>query len=132
MAARTMNVAMIEFLSRCIPNVGDFDIKDQGNAGHRVVSVEGDFVAFHRDHRDELNAFGRLGLKLHARLDVVDALKRTARNGLNHAVIPLAITVGRFDRHFKLFAFAQPCQRVLEARYDVAVAVNVSKGLLIF
>lgn len=57
MATRTMDVAMIELLCRRITNICDFDVKNQSDAGHRVIAVQGNLIAIYRNDGDQLNAF---------------------------------------------------------------------------
>lgn len=78
-SARTMDMAMVHLFGRCIADLGDLYIKMQGYAGHRVIAIEEDFIVTDFKDLDAHRSVPALGLKLHARLYIVNPPEGAAR-----------------------------------------------------
>lgn len=128
--ARTVDVTVGQFFAGGIADSRDFDGEVQGEAGHRMVAVQNDFVAVHVDDRDQLHAPGRLRLELHPGENLGGAMEGAFWHGLHHLVIAFAIAVGGRYRNLEGVAHRVARQGAFEAWDDVAQAVEVGKWFL--
>lgn len=130
MTTGSMNMTMIQLFRSCIPDVGNFNIKVQGNAGHRVVAIQNDIVIFNVYHRHQLHTFRRLRLKLHPRQNFINTFKSFARYRLNQIIVPLTVAISRSNGHLEAVTNSLSLQRFFKTGYNVANSMNVGKGLL--
>ncbi len=127
MTALTMHVTMRFFFIGSVTDGDDFDRKEKVLAGQRMVAIDGDGRFIDSGHGDGHSALRGLCLKLHARLDVVDALEGFVRNLLHHEVVMFAITFGssHFDIEFVAGLFAD--KGVFQTRHDLSDAMQISQ-----
>ena len=55
--------------------------------------------------------------------------QRTTRHALDQILVELAVTIGGRDLHIELVAFALAFQLALQARNEVAVAMDIGERL---
>ena len=126
-AARAMHVAVLQFFCRRLAYFRDFHFEVQRLAGQRVVAVHGDHVAGDvSDHYLTMAVFG-FGVEAHALLHLGNALKSTAWHLLDKALLVDAVAVFWGNRDLQLLAGGLAFEFALEARDEIAVAVQVSE-----
>jgi hypothetical protein len=128
-AAFTVDVAMRKFFVGRFAHVGDLDREVQGLARERVVAIDGHVVALDLRDGDVDRPLVIATLELHARLQVFDALERGLRHDLDKLRVAHAVTLFRHHVDLELIAGLLAFQRLLEARDDMALAVDVSQRL---
>ncbi len=126
-AAIAVHVTMHFFFIGGVTDSDDFDREEKVLAGQRMVAIDGDSRLIDGGHGDGHAALRGLCLELHARFDVIDALKGFARNLLHHEVVMFAIAFGsgHFNIEFVAGLFAD--KSVFQARYDLADAMQIGQ-----
>lgn len=118
-------MAMRELIFRRGAHAFDRHVEIELLTRERMVAVDRDHVAGDVRDGDRARALIRLGLELHADVDIANALEGTTRNLLHERLVVLAVPFrGReLDAHriARRFAF----ERALEARDQVAVAMQI-------
>lgn len=116
------------FLSRRA-NLLDRHVEVEVLACERVVAVDSDIVVVDFNDTNRDRALVSVGLKLHARLKVFDALKTILRHDLLQCWIYLAIAIFWIDAHFCSLANEFTCEGSLEAWNDVTMTVEIDHWL---
>lgn len=98
-------------------------------ARERVITVNGDFVTFNFNHAHGYGTLVRVRLKLHAGLEVFDALEAILGYDLFECRIGLAVTIRGIDAHFSTVASLLAYKRSFEARDDVAMTMKIDQRL---
>src|SRR5690606_28819016 len=98
-------------------------------AGERVVAVDAHGLVARLDHRHQQRAALALRMELHAGLDLVHALEQLARHVLDQRRVVLAVAFLGLDVDLDRVASLLAGQRLLQARDDVAGAVEVAQRL---
>ena len=130
-AFRAVHVTVFFLFVAGFADFGDFHVEVQGFTGQRMVAVHGDFLAFHGGDGEDARAGLGLGLELHARLQLAAGAFEGGRgNLLDQAFMALAVAFFRGHLHFQLVAGFLAHQRFLQARNDVAVAMQVVQRFL--
>ncbi len=125
-AAGPVHVAVLEFFLRGLAHLGDLDFEVEVLACQRMVAVDGDHVALDAGDRHHARVtIGRLGLELHAGLQVRDFAERALRHALDEFRVTFAVTVGRRDLDAEFRSRRLALELAFEARNQVAVAVYV-------
>lgn len=131
MATGTVHMAVVDFFGAGVADFCHFYIEVECHPGHRVIAIEDDLIANHLDDRHELHAFSRFGMKLHARFDLIHALKCISWHGLHQVIVTQAIGLFRRNRDMELVAEHLPGERVFQAWNDVALAVDIGEGFVV-
>ncbi len=92
MAALAMHVSVVDFFFGGVTHRNDFYRKKQYLSGQRMVAIHGNGGFIDGSYRDCHPALRRLGLKLHAGLNVINALKSFAWHLLHHELMVFAVT----------------------------------------
>lgn len=132
MTTRAVNMAVRQlFLAGCA-YIGYFDRKVQGLAGEWMVAVDEYLAVLDLGDGDVDLALRTTALELHAGLDVFDALERFARHFLHQLGVMHAITF--LGRHvsLELVADGSAFHLLLQARNDLATAMQISQRIATF
>ncbi len=128
-AARSVNVAVLELFGRRGANLDNLDLEAQVQSGKRVICIELNLVTFDADDRDDSCTFGTIRLELHARLDVRTFRELRARYFLHHLVVALTVSIAGSDAHLELVATRLALELQFEPWDQVAYSVKIGKGL---
>ena len=120
---------MLNLFFRRGTNFLNRDVEVQMLTRERVVTVNCDFVTFNFNNAHGYGTLIRVRLKLHASLEVFDALKAILRYDLFECRIRLAVTIRRIDAHFGTVASLLAYKRSFEARDDVAMTMKIDQRL---
>jgi hypothetical protein len=123
-AARTVDVAVLEFLFRRLADVHDRDVEVERDTGQRVIRIQGDLVSLDVGDPHDQRAVLGLGLELHSDLELFHG-QLLPIHDLDHRVTPFAVTHRRQEAHLERVAGDPALQFGLEARNDVARTVQV-------
>ena len=124
--AGPVHVAVLEFFLRGLAHFGDLDFEVEVLACQRMVAVDGDHVALDAGDRDHARvAIGRLGLELHAGLQVRDFAERALRHALDELRVTFAVTVGRRD----LDAEFRSRRLAFELAFEFRLTAGANSGL---
>ncbi len=95
MTASTVHMAMFELFCRGVAYIGYFDGEMQRLAGQRMVAVDEYGIALDLGHRNVDLALRATTLKLHAGLNVLDALKGILGHFLDQLIVLDAVAFFR-------------------------------------
>src|SRR6185437_16859277 len=105
------------------------DLEVEMFARERMIAVERYHVTRHPRHGQRLRARLGLRVKVHAGAHILDAAQRAARHALYQALVVLPVAFRGTDPDADLVAGVAARQLPLQARHDVAVAMEISEGL---
>ena len=107
----------------------DRHIEIQMLTGKRMVTVNSHVIVLHLDHSDGYRPLVGAGLKLHADLYILDALKTLFRHDLLKSGICLAVAFLGADADLHLVTRGFPAEGSLKAGNDIVVAVQIGERL---
>src|SRR5690606_5526201 len=129
MAARAVDVAVLEFFGRRGADFLDDDGEEQVLAGHRVVAVDDDFGFVDGGDGHDRSAFGAGGLQHGAGLDVLELGHGVARDGAAAFGVVFAVTVRGLDFDVEAVTEGAVVECDFEARDDGAETLDEEQGL---
>ncbi len=129
MPAWPVYMAMVEFFLGGLSNTHDLHIEVKLCPGKRVIEVERHIIALDAGDHGNGVALSGIHLHLHAyfKLLTVSTLKTAQGNKVHQLVIILSIGIGRGHNGLHLVALGLAMQLGLQARDQVADALNVGQ-----
>ena len=127
MTTHAVCMAMRQLFAACGTDFNDFNIKRQRLTSEWVVCIHNHRISSHVFDDHDLNTVISLGLKLHARFDVVDALEHLAWYFLYQFRLVFAVAISRCNVDGQFFANSFAYQCIFQTRNNVVVTMQIDQ-----
>jgi hypothetical protein len=124
----TVDMAVVQFLARGLPNLLDSNVEMQGDAGQRMIGIDDNIIHIHAYHRDHPRTRFIHGLKLHTDLNVLIGVESRTRELLHQILVSGAIGLFGWNDGVDLITHRLAFERRFQAGNDVADSMDVGEG----
>lgn len=132
MAAFSMDMAVFNLLAASFADIRDFNLKIEVNPGEGVIAIDAYTFPLNSNNGHEVGTLITPGFKLHSWLHIDVLWKRRPGDVLNHLLIPIPISVLRFNSHRELIANFPANEFRFQPGDEIALAVQVRERRALF